>query len=289
MEYFLLFIIILIILFVVFIFRFVIYNAVNGLSSNMTKDEALKTGYGYYEEIITTCETENGKCSEVGTLSKYKECIPHPATNRGCLIETNDLWRLEQSYKSSKVENVACSSSCRSSIWELDFYSECVISTKDNLKATRDGFCINSLTPPTGYRTRNSTCVPNDATGINTCTYSLSSNNGSLGGLMSEVFAVGDDGVTVTCQVGAKYSHLEMCEVTNIPICENFKRVEACTPYEDEYYFTDKCRSFFTGEYITGDENLFQSGWSERELHLDEFIDDGLTLKQVRENIENKI
>ena len=72
---------------------------------------------------------------------------------------------------------------CRVSVWEINNKSE----------------CINNI------RTITSECVPNDAYGINNCTYLLAPNTSisSIGCMMNQNI--------VTCPVGSFYTYAEMC------------------------------------------------------------------------------
>ena len=199
----------------VFFLRYYIF----GISSNLSKEEYINEGYGYYSDSVKTeCINNSGLCSENGIVSEIKYCIKNSKTERGC-IDSNG----KQTFKNIINEKV-CSTGCRYSIWGKTIETECITEIDD--------ICITK-----GIKKIQKTCIQNDAYGMNTCTYSKNIN--------SEIFPgckLTNNGYTVECEVGSIYTETQECEKgeecgkweVDQNVYENYSK--ECIIEDEDYY-----------------------------------------------------
>lgn len=220
------------------------------------RDEIFGNNYGTYSEIMSTgCITENGKCNEIGFVTTYQDCIVNPKTKKGCLNEDN-----KESLKRKEINVTACSPACRVSIWKDIKISECI----------------------NGEKTITKECVSNDAYGINTCTYEISNNNGSLQNYIPEGCL--SDGNIVTCNVGSFYTKIELCEKEKSKEILDSKIENECIV--NDVIYTPLCRSFDTLNYMTDDINLLNEGWIDTPFNLT--LESEITeFEDIKLNLEN--
>ena len=275
-------IIITLIIILFYIFRFQIFNFTDDFG-------VIKGNYGTYsKENISTCISFNGKCNTPGTQVLTQECIPNPDNFRGCISSKG-----RQTYN-SVIKTIPCLSSCRSSLWETENFSPCLLQDT--------GVDIKCIDPSQkGIKTLKKTCIANDATGVNACTYNISINNGGLQNNVPDGCILNNITSIVTCEVGSSYYQYESCNtplriinpspsslvsslinplfnstgtnsLDNTNITKNLVPYDICGNWNinknsvKSLFFTNECKSFTDGNFISGDTNLFMNGFRDIEM-----------------------
>lgn len=126
--------------------------------------------YGSYSAPVETpCLTTSGLCTDEGYKTITASCIPNPTTGYGCLSEDGS-----QTFE-TRVQKIGCQPQCREFIWSPQASaSPCIFDPPYNDRSLYP--CLpNGVT---GSTTTTLTCVPNDAYGVNGCTYLCGSNAG---------------------------------------------------------------------------------------------------------------
>lgn len=126
--------------------------------------------YGSYSAPVETpCLTASGLCTDEGYKTITASCIPNPTTGYGCLSEDGS-----QTFE-TRVQKIGCQPQCREFIWSPQASaSPCIFDPPYNDRSLYP--CLpNGVT---GSTTTTLTCVPNDAYGVNDCTYLCGSNAG---------------------------------------------------------------------------------------------------------------
>lgn len=234
--------ILLIICILFFIFRFQFFYLV--------PEDFLSEKFGTYgPPIENQCISYDGKCSSSGFGNVSQNCIRNPITKRGCIsyipvFDNSNLKRPTQTFNDLKTLK-KCQPTCKSSIWSENKMSVCM----------SDNICFDEV--DNGYRIYSKTCVSNDATGPNFCTYPFDGNPIPSGCQVNSQ--------TVECQVGSIYSRSLECKSTSEKCgywgVLNQGVPELCDANQTALFFTPYCRNFTNGEYIKGDENIFQHGF----------------------------
>lgn len=130
----------------------------------MSKEEALAKGFGYFSDpVVTGCSNESGKCSDVGIQTTVINCIVNTKTGKGCINS--------EGYQifTPTISHTTCVPQCRSSVWEVQSTTEC-----KNNEGDEYGCVTETTSGVSGYRLVTKKCVPNDTSGVNTCTFSIS-------------------------------------------------------------------------------------------------------------------
>lgn len=193
-------IVLLIVLLVVLVLLFIFRRRLIGISPNMTRDQALAAGYGYYEEpVIGDCITPvtPSTCSQTGTQTATSVCIVNPTTGRGCIDSSG-----AQTFATRSTQR-SCVPLCRSSGWIDEITTGCMLPTGSDGKELP---CYQRNTA--GTRTIRRTCQAIDATGPNTCTYTVPLGNTGVIPPQCRLDAIG---TTVTCQVGYVLTQQQSC------------------------------------------------------------------------------
>ena len=126
--------------------------------------------YGSYAAPVETpCLTASGLCTDEGYKTITSSCIPNPTTGYGCLSDDGS-----QTFE-TRVQKIGCQPQCREFIWRIESSaSPCLLDPPYN------DYSLYPCLPSgiTGSTTTTSTCVPNDAYGVNSCTYLCGSTAG---------------------------------------------------------------------------------------------------------------
>jgi len=126
--------------------------------------------YGSYSAPVETpCLTASGLCTDEGYKTITTSCIPNATTGYGCLSDDGS-----QTFE-TRVQKIGCQPQCREFIWQSESSaSPCIFDPPYNDRSLYP--CLpNGVT---GSTTTTLTCVPNDAYGVNGCTYLCGSNAG---------------------------------------------------------------------------------------------------------------
>lgn len=142
-----------------------------GGTSRIARREATPTSiYGSYSvPVETPCLTASGLCTDEGYKTITVNCIPNPTTGYGCIAEDGS-----QTFE-TRVQKIGCQPQCRQFIWKTEpSNAACIVDPPYN------DYSLYPCLPDgvTGYTTTTQTCLPNDAYGVNSCTYLCGSNIG---------------------------------------------------------------------------------------------------------------
>lgn len=246
-----LFVVLIVIIIIALVFLYIFRMQIFGINPNSSKEILLEEGYGYYgDPIVSECTNKSGKCTETGVRIITQNCIPHPTTGRGCLMQNGF-----QTFQ-NKITTEPCLTTCRSSIWNIIESSGCT--NKDLLEYG----CVSSNIT-TGNNTLIKQCVPNDSNGINECTYDRLNNSPIPDGCN-----IANNGSTVVCNLGSIFNDIQSCSLDNPPICGDWlTMVDTKCGFPEHIIPSPYCYDFLDGSQITGIDNLFKFGFLPTPMH----------------------
>lgn len=199
------FIVIVIILFItiLYVYRYQLF-------SNITSQSVKNSDYGTYEtQLVSSCVNNSGLCGDPGTQVITEKCIPNSITGYGCL--TDDLNPVQTF--ANRITKKECSVTCKKQIWKTLSISKCLVDSKD--------LCVPKGTR--GSRTTVLQCVPNDGSGINSCSYLCGSHPDSDINIPKCVTdGVVNAGQVVLFNIGDQITYSDVCEDFINPICGVF-------------------------------------------------------------------
>lgn len=164
--------------------------------------------YGSYtESVVGTCVTPSGKCSEMGQQTIISYCSPNERTGWGCQDEEG-----RQTF-ATRITTQPCNSMCHSSVWEVISRDECSYPVPYNASP-----CVPpGVVPVSRWLKR---CVPNDSSGPNSCTITVTPGFTEIGGTLPSGCVLDVTGTIATCALGVTYYEDRPCVITpELPQC----------------------------------------------------------------------
>lgn len=191
-----------VLLFIVTLIRFYFYK-----HKNYTKQNALKSGYGFYSDSKSAgCIAPSNDCTVPGTETIIQKCIPNPNTGRGCLDENgNETYQTKYKIRSCNNQCISNSFSKSDGVTVGDpkdttrrlqpiLGSGCNRVVDPNFGVDYTGLYIGDYNTDTrnyhlkmcipdyftGYYQKKLTCISKDGVGMNNCNYECGSDQGVL-------------------------------------------------------------------------------------------------------------
>ena len=223
------------IIIIILIFITVLYIYRYQLFSNITSQSVRSFDYGTYETQLTSdCVNDSGLCGDPGTQVITEECVPNSVTGYGCL--TDDISPVQTF--ADRITKKSCSVTCKKQVWKTLSVSKCLVDTQD--------LCVPRGVH--GNRTTTLQCVPNDGSGINTCSYLCGSHPES--DINIPKCRIGDtvnSGHITLFNIGDQITYVDPCEDFLNPICgiwgmKDAEPAVSSTGVEGYNTITSKCQ-----------------------------------------------